>query len=479
MNIIDPILFQCAWQPRSAALCAPNSSIGLISYGRLAMFVHNIERTLRGHGLTPGQLIAINIKDEIFHIAVVLAATRLGVATISTSSDRVPRAVKVDALITDKPARAAGIDQIILADLSWTKGDGEPDEAPPQSPRDLCRIISTSGSTGESKAVALSHGLLAARMASHMILFGSRFLTCPRIFCDVPISTAAGFQNLISTLWRGGTFFFPGDTFEATAAIFEKYQVQGMLASPGGLEVILEGYARYPQMQSGIELVLVMGDMFPTALARRVSARICPQIVSVYGATETGTTASAPVSLLSQVPGAVGIVVPGAGIEIMDDAGAPLPRGQEGHVALKTPLAVNEYHRDPVASALSFRNQSFYPGDLGMLDAGNMLHITGRRDALVNLGGDKINPETVERALTACEGVTDCAVFGVANAVGIEELWAAIVADPNVTDEQIRSRASSHLTPKTMPVGFLRVDQLPRNAMGKLDRPRLPQLKQR
>jgi hypothetical protein len=117
MNIVDPILFQCEIQPKAAALCAPGSNIGLISYGRLAQFIHNISRTIRKLGLAPKQLVAVSIKDEIFQTAVVLALARLGIVTVSRYDERLAGTVKVDAVITDSPAAFVNAPQLILADL--------------------------------------------------------------------------------------------------------------------------------------------------------------------------------------------------------------------------------------------------------------------------------------------------------------------------------------------------------------------------
>src|SRR6266508_4435186 len=126
MNIVDPILFQCTLQPRAAALCAPGTGIGLISYGRLAIIIHNICRQLIRLGIRRGAVVAIEIEDPIFATAVTLSLTRLGVVTLSRYDERILDTVQIDALIADKYPAMVKIYQIILADLSWLKGDGSP-----------------------------------------------------------------------------------------------------------------------------------------------------------------------------------------------------------------------------------------------------------------------------------------------------------------------------------------------------------------
>jgi acyl-CoA synthetase (AMP-forming)/AMP-acid ligase II len=479
MNIVDPILFQSALQPKSAAMCAPGTGIGLISYGRLAQMIHTICRQLTRFGLAPHKMVAVQIKDPIFLAAVTLALARLGVVSVSRYDDRTLDTIKVDTLISDAPLPQSKVDQVILVDLSWIKANDvslESFEPARTSPDDLCRIILTSGTTGNPKGVAFTHRMVANRTASNSFVFGSRFPACSRIYSDLPISTAPGFWFFIHTLWRGGTFFLPGETFEMTIDAFDEYKVQCVVASPAGLEVLLRNYEQYPSLQSELEMMIAIGDVLTGTLSDRVRRRICSHVTCVYGATETQTTATAPAQLLRDTPGAVGFVVPNVTIEIVSESGEVLPRGVEGLVRIKGPNVVDRYFGEPEASAKAFRDGWYYPGDRGRLESGNLLCLAGRQDTLLNLGGDKINPEAIERALASCPGITECAAFSAPNDFGIGTLWVAVVADPSNDDDRLRDHCAAHLPKQFVPAGFIRVESLPRNTMGKIDRPALPML---
>jgi acyl-CoA synthetase (AMP-forming)/AMP-acid ligase II len=476
MNIVDPILFQSALQPKAAALCAPGTGIGLVSYGRLAQMIHAICGHLARVGLRRGRVAAVSIKDPIFLTAVTLALARLGVVTVSRYDERVLDAIHVDALIADKPPGRAQIDQIILVDLSWIKGSPEPQSIAATGADDLCRIILTSGTTGDPKGVAFTHRMVAERTATNNYVFGSRFPACTRIYCDLPESSAPGFWFLIHTLWRGGTFFFSGETFEATAEAFEEYGVECVVSSPGGLEMLLRKYEQYPALQAGFDTMIVLGDVLSRSMSERVRARISSHIISDYGSTEAQTTATAPVALIQDTPGAVGHVVPNVTVEIVSETDQVLPAGVEGIVRIKSPFVAKGYMGDADATAKAFRDGWFYPGDRGVLDASTLLRISGRHDSLLNLGGDKVNPETVERALATCAGVAECAAFSVPNELGVETLWAAVVADAGADDEKLKAHCRSALSSQATPAGFVRVERLPRNPAGKIDRRALPNL---
>jgi acyl-coenzyme A synthetase/AMP-(fatty) acid ligase len=472
MNIVDPILFQCRQQPPVAAICVPGAEISLISYRRLALFIHNISRKLTATGLRPGQLVAVSIADQIFHIAMLLALARLGMASVSARRAARPP-VPIDGFITDKTLPAGVTDRVILADMSWTEGYGIAVEAPPVRPDDLCRVILTSGTTGEPKGVPISHRLFADRIYRHTTVFGARLADCRRIYCDMPITTSPGFRFLLATLWRGGTYFLPGDSFESTLTAMEQYQTQCVVAPPSGLELLLKWFEVTPAYQSNLQVVLTAGDILSRELSRRVRARLCSHLVSFYGSTEANTTASAPAHQIDHVAGAVGYLVPGVRAQIVDRNGVELPPGSEGLLRIRSEFAVNHYLGDPSGSERVFRDGWFQPGDLATLDAEGLLVITGRDKNVLNTGGDKINPERVEAVVAAFPGVAEVAVTSLPNAIGNHEIVAVVVGNGEIDLEALGRHCAAQLSPQFVPAQFAMTDRLPRNAMGKIDRHQL------
>jgi acyl-CoA synthetase (AMP-forming)/AMP-acid ligase II len=476
MNIVDPILFQCRRQPPVAAICAPGPGIGLISYRRLERFIHNISRRLHAFGLPPRSVVAVNIEDVIFHAAVVLALTRLGMITLSLREGDFAAPIKVDALVTTTRLPLAASGRVILADLSWTEGDGQPLEPhllPPTHEDDLCRIILTSGTTDAPKAVALSHRLLAARINRHLTVFGNRLGNCHRIYSDVPVSSSLGFQFLIYALWRGGTAFFPGDNFANTLRVFEEYKVQCLVGSPGGFENLLRWFDTIPSYQSNIEVLFCGGDVLSRSLSDRLRARICSHVIAAYGSTEASMSAAAHAHEIAEVPRAVGFVTPGVVIQIVDQAGTILPPGEEGRVRIRSEYAVDNYFGNPEESGKVFRDGWFYPGDVGTLSADNLLVIGGREQAVLNLGGDKINPERIEHVLAQFKGVLEAAAFSAPNEYGVNEVCAVVVSREKLDEAALRAHCEARLARPFVPARFYFADSLPHNEMGKIDRRKL------
>ena len=480
MNIVEPILFQAMHNPPAPALCAPGAGLGLISYGRLAHFINSIGRTAAALGLAPDQIVAVHLKDAIFHSAVVLALANIGIATLSVREPAFPPGLRVDAIITDDPQLARlGATKVIRADLNWAAGDGGPIEARHLYRGNgdaLCRISLTSGSTGEAKAVGFTHRMQAERLARYVYAYGAHFPKCERLFSDLGLPSSIGFRHLLYMLSRGGTMFFPGATPMDTLQTFELYRVQGLIASPGGLSGFLKFYEENSAFHCAFEVIIATGSPLPPSLSERVRARLCSQLVYYYGTTETGTVSSAPAHVLTSVPGAVGYVAPGVTVEIVDSGGGLLAPDAEGILRVRSPVNVDRYLDDPALSQTAFPDGCFYTGDTGYLMRDGMLVVTGREKDILNLGGDKIKPQIVEDVLTSFETVGQAAAFTVPNKAGIDEVWALVVASAKIDENALLAHCQRHLPMPCVPTRIVMVDYLPRNENGKIERQRLREM---
>jgi acyl-CoA synthetase (AMP-forming)/AMP-acid ligase II len=477
MNIVEPILFQCRRQPPAPAICVPGSGIELISYRRLEQFIHNLARRFHALNLAPRSLVGIHVSDGIFHIVTTLALIRIGMTPMSLRDAAGPLPVKLDLLVTDQGTPDAIAERLVLVDLSWTEGDGRPMEShllPVSHEDDLCRIILTSGTSNVPKAVALSHKLLTARIGRH-VTFGNRLGNCDRVYCDIPISSSLGFQFVVSTLSRGGMIVLSGNNATSTLRAIEEYRVQCLVGSPGGLETLLRWFETFPAYQSNIEVIFCGGDVLSRTLSERLRSQICSHVIVAYGSTEASMTAIAYAHEVALTPRAVGYVTPGVTLEIVDAAGAALPAGHDGVVRIRTEFGVTSYYGTSDGDA-AFKDGWFYPGDLGSLNADGLLFISGREQLLLNLAGNKINPEVIEQALKEFDGVKDAAATAIPNEFGNNEVHAIITVTAPISEQAIRAYCEARIPPPFTPIQYHLTDKIPLNEMGKIERRQLPLL---
>src|ERR1051326_6452373 len=477
MNITDPIAFQAKYQPEAMALCAPGRES--VSYARLEKQINNVARHARSLGLVPGQVVAVSISPAILHTILILGLSRAGIATVTVADRKLPPGLRVDGLLNNMNYPYATALRTLPLDFSWTMGDGKPLEGAQANTfgaRYICRIHLTSGTTGEPKAVAFTHKMLFERISRHAFLFGNRLPMCSRMFLGVGLGTSFGFRFVLDPVWRGGTVFFYGDGVDHTLRAFDLYHIQSMVAAPSNLAEFLDYCRQYRSFQNHLQVIISAGSHLSKALSERVRARLCTNLLSVYGSTETNTVATAPAEAIAEVPGAVGYAAPDVSVEIVDEAGHRVTDGSEGRIRIRSPYCIGAYMGDAEGSADVFGDGWFYPGDIGSVRSDGLLVVAGRQDAIVNIGGDKVNAEKIDEVLVAFDGVAEAAAFGVVDPLGLESVWAAIVSRSKLDEEALRSHCQAKLPAVFVPRHFVLVDALPRNAAGKIERNRLPQV---
>jgi acyl-coenzyme A synthetase/AMP-(fatty) acid ligase len=476
MNIVDPILFQCKWQPLAHALCAPGSKLGVITYGRLEKIIFNIGRKAREEGLLPGNVAVLFIKDPMLHYLFILGLSKIGVVTVSARDLHLPPELRVQAFIADWEVAPSDTTRAIMVNYEWLDGDGRPlDDLPggSLSLNDPCRIILTSGTTGNPKAVARSTNQMLLRLHRMQTVYGSVLPDCSRVFMDMGFATGLAYSFLLWTLSRGGTLFIRSESAIRSLEAILAYQVPALVAAPKSLSEIAEASERVPGFHGNFDFILTGGSVVTKALSEHVRARLGSNLVISYGATETGVVASAPAHLIARIEGAVGFVAPGVDVDAVDASGEPVPAGQEGRIRIRSDYLVDGYVGDPDSAMQVFRDGAFFPGDMGVVTPERLLIITGREGARINLGGEKLAPERIEAIVTAFEKVSDSAAFAMRNPLGIDMLGIAVVWKGDVDEPGLREHIQSRLPPILQPALSVPVAAIPRNTSGKIDRAKL------
>jgi len=274
---------------------------------------------------------------------------------------------------------------------------------------------------------------------------------------------------------RGGMVMFHGENSAATEQSLDLFKIQSMVTSPRGLVEHLKFY-EHTNMRCPLSEIRAVGGSVPPELLQRVRERMCACVFNEYGSTEVGPVASADLSNINGVPSGFGYVVPSASVEIVDEHDIPIAPDTEGIVRLRSPYMATGYVGQPEASARVFRDGWFYPGDYGYVTQEGLLVITGRLETRLNVGGDKINPESIEKILMDFPGVDDAAVLTLPNAVGLEDVYALIQGNRAVDGEALRAHCQSKLGRSFIPVRFVAVDNIPRSETGKIQRDQLPKL---
>ena len=157
-------------------------------------------------------------------------------------------------------------------------------------------------------------------------------------------------------------------------------------------------------------------------------------------------------------------------MSVRDRAGQAVATGEVGEVWVKGPTVSPGYWANPEATAKAFRDGWFMTGDVGELDAAGCLTLRGRATELIISGGFNIYPREIEEVLLEQPGVREAAVIGAPDPRRGEVPMAFVVVDAGVDVEALRDRCAASLASFKTPRAVIRVDALPRNAMGKLQK---------
>lgn len=445
---------------------------GPLNYVGLRTLLVILGERLRVRGVGSGQTVALYLSDHFHHVMLMMALMSMGVRSFSSQPnyDPPPAGLKVDHFLSDRDLSFAS-NAITRIDETWFQVEREERPFPGNlgfaDDSEICRIFSSSGTTGVPKAIGHSSKTLSGQAMSR--LSRDALLMSGPVVSMMPVSTIGGFNTVFYALWGGYPVVLATHPSQVLRAI-NLYGVRTLVASSAqlsGLVRMLQGSgARFPSLQR----LQLGGSVLPMPLAVQARMLLCPNLVNTYGATETaGAVAMATGALLYKHPSAAGYVVPGVEVRIVDESNRRLAVGSEGAVQIRSSYIASEYMGDPQASSATFVDGWFMPGDLGVLHDDGLLVITGRISELINANGVKTSPQLIDEFLLSQPGIQDAAAFGAQVPGGGEQIWAAIVAHESL-DLELLHRVCTQKLNSRAPVRFVRVQELPRNTMGKVIR---------
>lgn len=204
--------------------------------------------------------------------------------------------------------------------------------------------------------------------------------------------------------------------------------------------------------------------------------RITPHVYQGYGGTEfSEASILLPEEQLSKI-GSAGLPLWGTEIDVVDPDGKALPPGVQGIIRVRSPSVCSGYYGDAVSTAGAFREGWYYSGDLGFLDDDGYLYISGREKNLIKTGGINVAPAEIEDILLSFSEIADAAVIGIDDDKWGTAIKAIIQLSPGaqLTEQDLLRRCSENLSRYKLPKVVEFVDDLTRNALGKLGKPDEP-----
>jgi fatty-acyl-CoA synthase len=441
-------------------------------------------------GIGYGDGVGIMCRNHRGFVEATLAAAKLGAGALYLNTMfagpqlvEVTRREQPKALVYDEEFAEllGGVDDGVQRVVAWTDGGTDPDgptldsliasapdsnlKPPPDKPR---FVILTSGTTGTPKGAQRSSpdGLLSVAALLDRIPFRSR----EKMMVAAPLFHSWGFFHFIMSLPTASTLvlrrrFDP----EATLRAVQEHRAQVLAVVPVMIQRILQlpeqTLASYDL--SSLRITSLSGSALPGELATEWMDRFGDNAYNLYGSTEVAYATVATPADLRAAPGTAGRPPRGTVVRIYDEAGQPLPQGEVGRIFVGNEMSFEGYTggggKEVIGGLLS-------SGDVGHFDSGGRLFVDGRDDEMIVSGGENVFPREVEDLLAAHEAVVEVAVIGVEDDEYGQRLKAFVVAveGAEVSEGDLKGHVKAHLAGYKTPREIEFMEELPRNATGKI-----------
>jgi malonyl-CoA/methylmalonyl-CoA synthetase len=453
-NLLHDILVN-GFPSHKAKPCFVTPNGVTVTYAELLRGVSSVAGQLVGQGVMPGDRVALQAEKSIEGVMLYLGALKAGAVFLPLNSAYTQNEVQY--FLRDAEPRVFVTDP--KAFLAQSQSASPLDAAVARGADDLASIIYTSGTTGRSKGAMLSHGNLAANAVALHRAWG--FTPDDVLLHALPVFHVHGLFVALHCAFLSGCTMMWMPKFADADVLSGLARATVMMGVPTFYTRLLANKGFTREAARNVRLFISgSAPLLPTTFAE-FEARTGQRILERYGMSEAVIITSNPLEG-ERIAGSVGYPLPGVELRIGG--------GEEtGVIEIKGPSVFSAYWRMPEKTAEEFTKDGFFiTGDVGRQDADGRVWISGRAKDLIISGGYNVYPKEIELVLDEMPGVIESAVIGLPHRDFGEGVAAVVIGSGDETEmiAACREKLAAYKTPKRI----VFVDELPRNAMGKVQK---------
>ena len=450
--------------PQGIALASPAQEL---TYENFYKLVKQCAAKLREAGVRPGDVVVTKL-SPYWEWIFMMAAHHEAAIVCSGAGVPNPPPFDINWVITDTHGVELRAGSHIVVDQTWINEAQAISELPQrieyESPESICVLMMTSGTTGSPKGAAFTVTNCLERM-TYLPLYGSA--DTPEL-CLMGLSTIGGYYIAMNAAKNAFAYLAVNAINPETVEFAARQDIENLIGSSMQLDAFMDvvdtGGFKFPT----ITRLTTAGAITPTAVFERIKRVFNAEVISIYGATETGGVVHKTITF-GDAPNDAGTIDTWAELEIVDEHDHVVGADVVGKIRCRSIGTVTGYFRDPVATSEKFRHGWFYPGDLGSLSEDGHLFIGGREDEIINIGGVKFDPAIIDDFAKKLPHVLDAATARIQRDDQLPQLAIALVGDADF-DVAVVEQALRDEFPDRHPTIYAQVESIPRNQMRKVMR---------
>lgn len=465
-----------------------------VTYSQLYSRIVSIGNTLAQMGIAKGDRVMFSALSKPEMVAVYLGIQYAGGIAVFADKNATPENMALiyedsgaKLLVTDKPmkdcAQRCNIFSLRVLYQSEPESLNTAYEMPGED--EIAELLFTSGTTGKPKGVMLSYKAIYNILSN--TIDGIGIYDTDRVLLPLPLNHSFALRVLRAVLYVGGMVVLQnGFTFaKEIENNMNEYHCTAMAAVSASMEMMRS------QMQD--KFTEVLGQLRYIEISagslsinqRKVFTKLLPDTVfhNTWGSSESGGALFLNVNSVVDDPvkvGALGRPLPCVQIKVLDEENNEIKSdaAHPGRMALKGDMQMSGYWERPELNAETLRDGWLLTGDMVYMDEDGYVYMLGRADDLINVGGEKVSPIEVENIAGQYEGLRECACVGVPDPEGVLGQIPALFVVPKTgyAEDELQKFLASKMERYKLPQAFMMLQELPRNAMKKVNRKELKRL---
>lgn len=479
-----------------------------LSFDQLAAWSGEIAARLQALDLSPGARLGLYLENSPEYLAAFWGVTKAGFVIVPLDNSATPESLayiisdcdmevvfvspgfrrKLPEIIKQTKSlraiicsTATGLDQAIIKSvlLPARPSVGESvvstiERESGNDDRSLAAIFYTSGSTGQSKGVMLSHqNLVANTVATNEYL---ELTESDSVLVVLPFYYIYG-NSLLLTHVAAGARLVVDNRFMYPEVILDTMQaekVTGFSGVPSNFNILLGKSTlterEFPHLRYFTQ---AGGGMAPENIRKLIAVFPDIKMFVMYGQTEAAPRVTwLPPDRLTDKIGSIGIPLNGVQVSILDPDDQPVASGETGELVVRGQNVMLGYWNEPDEQAQVLKEGALHTGDLGYQDDDGFLWIVGRSKEIIKSGGNRVSAKEIEDVLLTAEAVLEAAVVGQPDDLLGEAIVAVVAVKPEIslTERELKKHCQARLPMHKLPQRYLFVESLPKHATGKVNK---------